>query len=74
MDERSDDVRVEGEPRASVKGNGSGGSGAVNRRDLLRLTLAGTAGLALDGLIDVPAMRAATQNLKLSSINEFTTS
>jgi len=74
MDEPSDDVRVEGEPRASVKGNGSRGSGAVNRRDLLRLTLAGTAGLALDGLIDVPAMRAATQNLKLSSINEFTTS
>ena len=46
----------------------------VNRRDLLRLTLSGGAGLALDGLIDVSAMRAATQNLKLSNINEFTTS
>ena len=47
---------------------------AVNRRDLLRLTLGGGAGLALDGLLDVPAMRAATQNLKLSDISEFTTS
>jgi len=46
----------------------------VNRRDLLRLTLCGGAGLALDGFLDVPAMRAAAQNLKLSQISEFTTS
>ena len=46
----------------------------VDRRDLLRLTIAGAAGLALDGFLDVPAMRAATQNLKLSDISEFTTS
>jgi formate dehydrogenase major subunit len=48
--------------------------GAVNRRDLLRLGLCGSAGLALDGLINVPAMRAATQQLRLSNVNEFTTS
>ncbi len=49
-------------------------TGSVNRRDLLRLTLAGGAGLALDGLVDVAAMRAATKDLKLSEIREFTTS
>jgi formate dehydrogenase major subunit len=46
----------------------------VDRRSLLRMTLSGGAGLALDGLINVPAMRAATQQLKLSQISEFTTS
>ena len=46
----------------------------VSRRDLFKLTIGGAAGLALDGFIDVPAMRAATQNLKLSDIKEFTTS
>src|SRR5215468_10538953 len=48
--------------------------GTVTRRDLLRLTLRGSTGLALAGLIDVPAMRAATNELKLSDIKEFTTS
>ena len=46
----------------------------VDRRSLLRMTLCGGAGLALDGLINVPAMRAATQQLTLSNISEFTTS
>jgi formate dehydrogenase major subunit len=46
----------------------------VNRRDLLRLGIIGGAGLALEGFVDVPAMRAATQQLKLSQISEFTTS
>jgi formate dehydrogenase major subunit len=50
------------------------GPATVSRRDLLRLTLRGTTGLALAGLIDVPAMRAATQQLKLANISEFTTS
>jgi formate dehydrogenase major subunit len=48
--------------------------GTVSRRDLLKLTLRGSTGLALAGLIDVPAMRAATKELRLSNINEFTTS
>ena len=47
---------------------------AVSRRDLLKLSLGGAAGLALEGLVDVPAMRAATQNLRLSNVSEFTTS
>jgi len=46
---------------------------AVSRRDLLKLTLGAGAGLALDGFIDVPGMRAATRGMKLSQINEFTT-
>ena len=46
----------------------------INRRDLFRLAFGGGGGLALGGLLDVPAMRAATRDLKLSEVNEFTTS
>ena len=46
----------------------------ITRRDLFRLTLGGGSGLALGGLLDVPAMRAATKDLKLSKVSEFTTS
>jgi formate dehydrogenase major subunit len=45
-----------------------------SRRDLFRLTLGSGAGLALTGLIDAPALRAATKDLKLSEVSEFTTS
>jgi len=47
---------------------------ALNRRDWLKTTFGGAAGLALGGLLDVPAMRAATRDLKLSDVSEFTTS
>ncbi len=46
----------------------------ISRRDVLKLTVGGGAGLAVGGLIDWPALQAATQNLKLSDISEFTTS
>jgi formate dehydrogenase major subunit len=46
----------------------------ISRRDLFRLSLGGGSGLALGGLLDVRAMRAATEDLKLSNISEFTTS
>jgi formate dehydrogenase major subunit len=46
----------------------------VNRREWLRLSVGATVGLALDGIIDVPAVRAATRDLKLTNIREFTTS
>ena len=46
----------------------------ISRRDLLRLSLGGGSGLALGGLLDLPAMRAATRDLKLSDVSEFTTS
>ena len=46
----------------------------LNRRDWLKTTIGGGAGLALGGLVDVKAMRAATQDLTLSDVSEFTTS
>lgn len=46
----------------------------ITRRDLFRLTLGGGSGLSLGGLLDVRAMRAATEDLKLSEVSEFTTS
>jgi formate dehydrogenase major subunit len=49
-------------------------SPAFSRRDLFRLTVAGGSGLALGKLLDVAAMRAATKNLKLADVSEFTTS
>ena len=46
----------------------------ISRRDLFKLTLGGGSGLALGGLLDVRAMRAATADMKLSNVSEFTTS
>ena len=46
----------------------------ISRRDLFRLTLGGGSGLALGGLLDVHAIRAATKDLKLADVSEFTTS
>jgi formate dehydrogenase major subunit len=46
----------------------------VTRREWFRTAARGCTGLALSGLIDVSAVRASTQKLKLSDINEFTTS
>jgi formate dehydrogenase major subunit len=47
---------------------------AFTRRDWLKVAVGGSAGLALGGVLDVPAVKAATQQLKLSDISEFTTS
>jgi formate dehydrogenase major subunit len=46
----------------------------VNRRDWLKSTVGGGVGLALGGLLDVRAVKAATQTIKLSNVSEFTTS
>ena len=46
----------------------------VTRRDWLKATIGGGTGLAVTGLLDVPAMRAQTRDLKLSDVSEFTTS
>jgi formate dehydrogenase major subunit len=48
----------------------------IRRRDLLKLGAfggIGTFGLALDGLVDVPAVRESNRRLKLNDITEFTT-
>ena len=47
---------------------------AISRRNLLKLTVGGGTGLAVGGFVDIPAMRAATQDLKLADVREFTTS
>lgn len=46
----------------------------LSRREWFRRSAGGCAGLALSSLIDLPAVRASTQNLKLSEVSEFTTS
>ena len=46
----------------------------INRRDWLRLTVSGGAGLALGGVLDLSTVKAAAQTLKLANVREFTTS
>ena len=45
-----------------------------SRRDWLKFAVGAGAGLALDGLIDIPKVRAANSTLKLANVEEFTTS
>jgi formate dehydrogenase major subunit len=47
---------------------------SVTRRDWLRIAGGGSVGLALDGIIDLSEVRASTKKLKLTNVNEFTTS
>ena len=70
-----------GNPRTGIDGQDQVKGGprtegvtAINRRDWLRLTVSGGAGLAIGDLLDLSTVRAATQKLKLENINEFTTS
>jgi formate dehydrogenase major subunit len=46
----------------------------LNRRDWFRNALGGGVGLAVGSLIDLQAVRAANENLKLSNVHELTTS
>jgi len=46
----------------------------ISRRGWLKLAVGGGAGLALGGVLDVPAVQAAARELKLSNVSEFTTS
>jgi formate dehydrogenase major subunit len=46
----------------------------ISRRDVLKVTIGGGGGLALGGLLDWSAVRAASQELKLANTSEFTTS
>jgi formate dehydrogenase major subunit len=70
-----------GNPRTGIetqdqveRGPRTEGLKSINRRDWLRLTLGGGAGLAIGDLLDLSTVRAATQKLKLENISEFTTS
>jgi hypothetical protein len=44
----------------------------VSQRDWFRARIGAAVGLAVDELMDVPAVRAATQKLKLANVSEFT--
>jgi formate dehydrogenase major subunit len=46
----------------------------VTRREWFKTAAGGCAGLALGGLVDMAAVQTQTQKLKLSDVNEFTTS
>jgi formate dehydrogenase major subunit len=46
----------------------------VDRRELLKLTMFGAAGLPVAGLLDRAAVRSAAKELKLADVQEFTTS
>jgi anaerobic selenocysteine-containing dehydrogenase len=56
------------------EGNRAANALTFNRRDWLRAAVGGSVGLAHDGLLDLPTVRAATQKLKLANVREFTTS
>jgi formate dehydrogenase major subunit len=63
------------EPARSVSGGvGKSVRDGVSRRSWLKLAVGGGAGLALEGVLDVTAVRAAARELKLSNVSEFTTS
>ncbi len=49
-------------------------TGAVTRRHLLKLAVGAGVGLALDGILDLQTVRAATREMKLSQVKEYTTS
>ena len=46
----------------------------ISRRDWFRVGAGAAAGLAVGEFIDIPAVRAATKELKLANVSEFTTS
>jgi formate dehydrogenase major subunit len=55
-------------------GGGTPTPAGLNRRNWLKMAVGGGAGLALGGALDVKAVRAASRELKLANVSEFTTS
>jgi formate dehydrogenase major subunit len=76
MDLRKMDLRTPERSEDSNQAQSSplGQKRAFSRRDMLKLTLGAGAGLAVSGILDMPTVRAASQKLKLSQVNEYTTS
>jgi formate dehydrogenase major subunit len=58
----------------SSGGDSNRASTRVTRRDWLKTAVGGGTGLALSGVLDVPAVQAATRDIKLTNVTEFTTS
>ena len=75
---RMDEVHKQIDEHASRPKSGDEASAknlsSMSRRDWFRAGAGGSVGLALAGLIDVATVRAATKDLKLSNVSEFTTS
>jgi formate dehydrogenase major subunit len=65
----------QGKAHSQMKGHQvTHGLTGINRRDWIRAAVGGGVGLALDGFLDLPTVRAANQKLKLANVSEFTTS
>jgi formate dehydrogenase major subunit len=72
--DRTREGRVEGAPAQRAGEVHTNDVPAMRRRDLLKLSLCGAVGLPLGSLVDRSAVQAAARDLKLSDIQEFTTS
>src|SRR5262249_41097726 len=70
----TDDSSTSSRPADQGAGVATSDAGTLSRRRWLQLTAGGTVGLALDGVIDVAAVRAANQEVKLANVTEATTS
>src|SRR3954453_4653472 len=68
------DSRRGPEPLPTAGAEGDANAPGLNRRRWLKIAAGGVAGLALDGLLDMTKVRAATRNMKLANVSEFTTS
>jgi len=65
------------DPGRVVEGPGAARSAGtpINRRELLKLSLGNSAAaIPLAGIVDMSALRAAADGLKLANVQEFTTS
>ena len=69
---------MDGRPDARIAGQGqektSSRPTSIDRRDMLKLALCGGAGLKVGDVLDAPALKTAARDLKLSDVQEFTTS
>src|SRR5579862_5793129 len=70
---KSEELGISGQMENCV-GESSKTVAGVTRREWFRTAAGGCAGLALSSLVDVAAVQASTRKLKLSDVNEFTTS
>jgi len=62
------DQRIKDNPQTQMEGHPiTNGLTKINRRNWLRTAVGGGVGLALDSLLDLPTVRAATQKLKLAN-------
>ena len=69
-----DKIEIDPAPIEDRDGTASSSLSRTSRREWFKTAAGGCAGLALGSLVDLPAVRASTENLKLSEVSEFTTS